>query len=136
MLQFHRIEVIDRFQVAGSRVLRRPLDFSLCPVNDLLFLVLLLDHRVEPINAGNVRSIIETQGRVVAQELGDCQSMAVIQEQRIRSARAGIPHNLHGRPRYCRFDACLDLFQRFHCLLVTSVQLLQGHAAPVPPNPM
>ena len=78
----HRIEVIDRFEIAGEKFLLRFLDFLLLAFHELLHLHLLRHRAIEPIHAGHVGAVIEAQRRIVAQELRDRDRMLVIDQKR------------------------------------------------------
>ena len=71
MLQRDREKVINRLEITGEKLLLRLLDFLLLAFDKLLHLHLCLHRAVEPIDAGNVRAVVEAQRRVVAQETRD-----------------------------------------------------------------
>ena len=69
MLQRHREEVIDRFEITGKKFLLCFFNFFLHSLDNLFYLHLFRDLAVEPIDASHIRAVIQFQSRIVAKEL-------------------------------------------------------------------
>ena len=97
VFQRHRVEVIDRFEIAGKEFLLRFFDFLFHALDDLLHLHFLRHRAIEPIDAGHVRAVIEAQRRIVAQELRNGGRVFVVEQ----AATADSPGPDWERSRSC-----------------------------------
>src|SRR5436190_9327359 len=75
----HRIEVIDRFEVTWKKLFLRLFHFLFLSLYDLLHFHFLRNLAIEPIDTGRVRTKIESQRRIIAQELHDRRRMFVVE---------------------------------------------------------
>src|SRR5687767_8389780 len=78
MFQLHRIEMINRFEKAGDLLVRGFLDFLLHTIHELLDLSFDLLNTVGPINACDIRDVIEPEFRAIAQPLRGGESVFVV----------------------------------------------------------
>ncbi len=74
--------MIDRFEIAGGKLLRRLIDFLLLAIDHLLYFHRLLHRAIEPIDTGHVRAVIELQRRIVVQKLCDGRRMFIVDQKR------------------------------------------------------
>ena len=135
MLQRHREEVIDRLEVARKKFLLRFLDFFFHAFDQLLHLDLLCDLAIEPVDAGHIRAVIQSQRRIVAEKRCDRDRMLVIQEQRRLIRRPRVRNDLDLRARHRRFRARLDFLERKHVRIVTKVTRLHRQGVEVHVHP-
>ena len=74
----YRVEVINRFEIAGNCFLNRLVNFLFHAVDDGFYLCRFLYDLIEPINAGRIRTEIESQRRVIAQKFRDRDRMFIV----------------------------------------------------------
>ena len=74
----------------------------------------LLEHRVRPIDSGDIGIIVQPQVRVIAQEPRDGERLVVGRQQRMLRRGTVVAHHLEVRSRQRRFDSRFDLLDRFH----------------------
>ena len=127
MLFAHRKKVVDRFETARFNALASLVDgllnLLLHAVNGLRHgpshLHFFRDFFIRPIDASHVRKKVESKFRIVAEELGNPDSMFRRQAKRMLRAWAGVENNLHSRSRHSRFNCRFDLLHCFHQRITT-----------------
>ena len=110
--------MINRFKVTGPRSFLHLLDFLLHAVDDFLHLELFDELGVEPIDAGDVRRLIKSQRRIVAEKPRDRDAVGIVNEQGTLTRRTVVRTDLDLRAGNGSFDAGLYLLNRFHKLFL------------------
>lgn len=112
MFKFHRIQVIDRFQVTKPFALDAFLELPFHAVNHTFCSYDFFDNCVGPIHAGDIGGVIESQAGAVPQIVCDCQRVLFIHEQRMLAGGAPVLNEGHLRPGHRGFDLGFDLIER------------------------
>ena len=82
MFVFHRVKVINSFEVARNFFFRRLVDLFLHAIDDGLHFCCFLNDAIEPIDSGRVRAVIEGQCRMITEKLRDRGSVLIVDQQR------------------------------------------------------
>ena len=110
----YRIKVINRLEIARNFLLGRLINFFLHALDDCFYFYRFLHDPIEPIDARDIGTKIEPQGRIDAQKSCSRYRMLVINQKRILLRRAAVRNDFNLRPRHISFDAGFYLIQRFH----------------------
>ena len=78
MLERHGEKVVDALEIAREKFLLRLFHFLFLSLYDLLHLHFRSHRAIEPIDAGHIRTMIESKRWIVAQEPGDSRRVLVI----------------------------------------------------------
>ena len=105
VLQFHRVEMINRFEMAKALCLLHLFDFLFNAVSNLLDLHLLGNLGIKPVHAGDIGAVIKANFRSVTQKPRDRQRVRVVHQQRALRTRAVVADDLEARARNGGFDA-------------------------------
>ena len=114
VFEFHRVEVINRLEISGNFLLAGLVDFFFNAVDDLFHLGRFLHRSIQPIDAGDIRAKIKTQGRMIAKKRCDCYGVVVVDQERRLLGRPGVNDDLDFRPARGQLRPVFDLLKRFH----------------------
>ena len=125
VLQLHREEVVDGFEVAGLMCLRSPRRSLLpsarlrrLPSTSCLTLTFSLTSLSRPVDAGDVGAEVERSSASSRRNRATATACSGVDEQRVLRRWGWGSDDLDAGTGNCRFDRRLDFFQRLHRVLL------------------